>query len=141
MNEACSSMTIVAPPAFDVSLGLTNTHIFKVDFNYITKDEIVYGGSVGIRPFKMVTKIPDLLTVNGFLGYNLAGCIIFGFTGGFVRTTNYALIDDKNKTSRGSFKPTYGMSLKLITSYTPIPISLGGYASNTGIGITIGTIF
>ena len=47
-------MTIVMPPALDVSVGLSSANILKVDINYITKDNIVYGGSVGVRPGKTV---------------------------------------------------------------------------------------
>ena len=141
MNEACSSMTIITPPAFDVSMGMSNSHIFKVDFNYITKDEIVYGGSIGIKPYKTQTELPDIASINGFIGYNLVGCIIIGCTAGVSHTVNYNAVNDVIQSKKSSFKSNYGMSVKFISSFASIPITLGGYASNAGIGMTVGTIF
>ncbi|MDP4292534.1 MAG: hypothetical protein Q8908_15755 [Bacteroidota bacterium] len=140
MNEACASMTIVTPPAFDVSIGFSNTHQLKVDLNYITQDEIVYGGAIGFRPYKTETNMPEITSFNGFVGYNLTGCIIVGCTAGFNRTANnYAPIDQK-QSDRGSFKSNIGLSLKFISTFTHLPITFGGYANNAEIGITVGTI-
>ncbi len=142
MNEACAAMTIVTPPAFDVSMGLSSSNIVKLDVNYITKDEIVYGGAIGYKPFRKSTSIPEDATANVFLGYNLAGCAILGTTVGITHFTNLEYRDNNNdiKYKTGS-KFSIGMSLKFISMYTEIPITVGAYGSNAGIGITIGTIF
>ena len=141
MNEACASMTIVMPPAFDVSLGFSSTNLLKVDVNYITKDEIVYGGAVGIRPRKVINSDPPAdASINVFLGYNLAGCAIIGCTAGFTHLTKYGVTQDPQiKTT--SMQSSIGMSIKFISVYTKIPITFGAYGSNAGIGVTIGTIF
>ena len=141
MNEACSSMTIVTPPAFDVSLGLSNSHILKADFNYITKDEIVYGASMGFLSNKFNSNLPEVASFNGFLGYNFVGCIIIGCTAGFAHILNNNTANDVIKTNKYSYKSNIGMSVKFISSFTDFPITIGGYASNAGIGITVGTIF
>lgn len=142
MNEACRSLTIVSPPAFDVSVGMSNTRIVKVDVNYVTRDEIVYGGSVGARLYK--PKVPFVnqedATINGFLGYNVVGCIIVGVTAGISHYTNDYVMNDKPVYSSG-YKKFVGMSIKLISNFTPVPITFGCYGSQSGIGITIGTIF
>ena len=141
MNQACASMTIVMPPALDVSVGLNSANILKVDVNYITKDNIVYGGSVGIRPrTKVIGNIPADASINVFLGYNLAGCMIIGCTAGFTHLTKYIASRDTHiKTT--SIQNSIGMSIKFISTFTKIPITFGPYASNAGIGLTIGTIF
>ena len=142
MNESCKSMTIVTPPAFDVGIGYSNAHIFKVDVNYITKNEIVYGGSIGARFDK--PKIPVInqedITLDGFLGYNLVGCIIIGVTAGVSHYTNNRIQNDRPLKTSG-FNNDIGMSIKVITNYTSFPITFGCYGSKTRIGITIGTIF
>jgi hypothetical protein len=142
MNEPCKSMTILTPPAFEVGVGLSNAHIFKVDVNYITKNEIVYGGSFGARLSK--SKIPVInqedMTFNAFLGYNLIGCIIIGVTAGVTHYTNIHIQDDRPlKTSE--FNKDIGMSIKVITNYASFPITFGCYGSKARIGMTIGTIF
>jgi len=142
MNESCKSMTIVTPPAFDVGIGLSNAHIFKVDVNYITKNEIVYGGSIGARLDK--PKIPVInqedMSFNAFIGYNLVGCIIIGVTAGVSQYTNNHIQDDKPLKTIG-FKNDIGMSIKVVTNYTSFPITFGCYGSKARIGMTIGTIF
>ena len=142
MNEACKSMTIMTPPAFDVSFGLSNTHILRAEINYITKDEIVFGGSVGLRPDKI--RLSNLnqedASVNASLGYNLAGCIIIGITGGVVHYTKYSAIKDIQMKST-DIKTNIGMYLKVISTYTSFPITFGCYGNSAEIGITIGTIF
>jgi hypothetical protein len=142
MNEACKSLTIVKPPAFDIGIGLSNAHILKVDVNYITENEIVYGGAFGFRLNK--PKISDVdqgdATLNAFLGYNLVGCIIIGVTAGVSHYTNDYVQNDKPIKTSG-FKQNIGMSIKLISNYTSFPITFGCYGSKAGIGITIGTIF
>lgn len=142
MNKACTSMRIVTPPAFDVSLGLSNSNIVKLDINYITKDEIVYGGAIGIRAYKTSADIPEDAMANIFLGYNLAECAIIGATVGVTHFTNLQYRDNNNDIKfRTGTKFNIGMSLKFISTYTKIPITFGGYGSNAGIGVTIGTIF
>jgi hypothetical protein len=142
VNEVYASMTIVSPPAFDVSLGLSNSNIVKLDINYITKDGIVYGGAIGIRPYKISADIPEDAMASIFLGYNLAGCAIIGATVGVTHVTNFQYRDDNNCIkSRTGAKFSIGMSLKFISTYTKIPVTFGGYGSSAGIGITIGTIF
>ena len=142
MNEACESLTIVTPPAFDLSLGISNTNIFKFDVNYITQDEIVYGGSVGVKIRNSNLNMPEDGLANVFLGYNLAGCIIVGVSAGITHEKNRQYTDGsgliKHKTG---IKGNIGMAMKFITTYTKIPITIGGYGSNAGIGLTIGTIF
>jgi hypothetical protein len=142
MNEACESLTIVTPPAFDISLGISNTNIFKFDVNYITQDEIVYGCSVGIKIHSSKFDMPEDGLANVFLGYNLAGCIIIGVSAGITHEKNCQFTDDlgliKHKTG---IKGNIGMAMKFITTYTKIPITIGGYGSNAGLGMTIGTIF
>ena len=141
MNQACASMTIVMPPALDVSVGLSSANILKVDVNYITKDNIVYGGSIGVRPGKTVRgNIPSDASINVFLGYNLAGCMIIGCTAGFTHLTKYIASRD-TQIKATSIQSSFGMSFKFISTYTKIPITFGPYASNAGIGLTIGTIF
>jgi len=142
MNEACASLTIVMPPAFDVSIGISNANIVKVDVNYITKNEFVYGGSVGIRPRKVaIGNIPADASINGFFGYNLAGCIIIGCTAGFTHLTKYNVTQDAQIIKTTSIESSIGMSLKFISTYTKIPVTFGAYGSSAGIGLTIGTIF
>ena len=141
MNATCSSMTIVTPPAFDVSIGMSNTHIFKFDLNYITKDEIVYGASVGFKPFKTNTELPNIASINGFIGYNVVGCIIIGCTAGVSHALNYSSVNDVILDKKSSYKSNIGMSVKFISAIGMIPVTIGGYASNAGIGMTVGTIF
>jgi len=142
MNEACASLTIITPPAFDVSLGFSSSNIVKLDVNYITKDEIVYGGAIGYKPFKKSTSTPEDATANIFLGYNLAGCVILGPTLGITHFTNLQYRDNNYDIKyRTGTKFSIGMSLKFISTYTKIPITLGAFGSNAGIGMTIGTIF
>jgi len=142
MNEACASMTIITPPAYDLSLGYSSSNIVKLDINYITKDEIVYGGAIGFRPSKKSTSTPEDATANVFLGYNLAGCAILGPTLGITHFTNLQYRDNNNDIKyRTGTKFSIGMSLKFISTYTKIPITLGAFGSNAGIGMTIGTIF
>jgi hypothetical protein len=142
MNEACNSLTIVKPPAFDIGIGLSNAHIFKVDVNYITHNEIVYGGSFGVRLNK--PKIPGIdqgdATFNAFLGYNLIGCIIIGVTAGVTHYANDFVQNDKPIKTAG-YKQNIGMSIKLISNFTPFPITFGCFGSQAGIGMTVGTIF
>ena len=140
MNETCSSFTIVAPPAIDVSVGLSNSHIFKVDLNYITKDEIVYGASIGFRPYKTNTELPNVASINGFIGYNVVGCIIIGCTIGFNHELNYNSVNDVIISKKSIYKSNIGMQVKFISSVGNLPITIGGFASNAGIGMTIGTI-
>jgi len=142
MNEACQSLTIVTPPAFDLSVGLSNTNIAKFDINYITQDEIVFGGSVGFKIHNNKFDIPADGLANLFLGYNLAGCIIVGVSAGITHVTDYPFKDDLGYTKpKAGIKGNIGMAMKFITTYTKIPITIGGYGSNAGIGMTIGTIF
>ena len=142
MNEPCKFLTIVTPPAFDIGIGLSSDHIFKVDVNYITEKEIVYGVSIGARYDK--PKIPVInqedMTLDGFLGYNLVGCIIIGVTAGVSHYTNNHIQADKPFKTSG-FNNDIGMSIKVITNYTSFPITFGCYGSKARIGITIGTIF
>ena len=133
MNQACASMTIIMPPAFDVSIGLNSAKILKVDVNYITKDNIVYGGSVGIRPRKVVLgNLPADASINVFLGYNLEGSMIIGCTAGFTHLTKFIASRDTQIKST-AIKNSFGMSFKFISTYTTIPITFGPYASNAGI--------
>ena len=142
MNEACESLTILTPPAFDVSLGLSNTNIIKLDVNYITQDNIVYGCAVGIKSGKSKFKMAEDGIANAFLGYNLAGCIIVGVSAGITHFTNHQITDDKGLVNfKTGIKGNIGMAIKFITTYTRIPITIGAYGSNAGIGMTIGTIF
>ena len=141
MNQACSSFTIITPPAFDVSVGMSNSRILKVDLNYITQDEIVYGGAIGFKSLKAKTALPQIATFNGFLGYNLAGCVIIGCMAGFTRTVNDGVANDQVQTKKSSYKNSIGMSLKFVSTIANVPITVGGYTSNAGIGLTIGTIF
>jgi hypothetical protein len=141
MNATCASLTIVKPPAFDVSIGLSNTDIYKVDVNYITQNEIVYGGAIGVRLFKTKSEMLDITSINGFLGYNLLGCIIVGCTAGFSHTANIDIFEDKNHPNKWNYQSCFGMSVKFISTITDVPITVGGFASNAGIGITVGTIF
>src|ERR1035437_7677153 len=141
MNATCSSMTIVTPPAFDVSIGMSNTHLLKFDLNYITKDEIVYGASIGFRPLKTNTELPNVASINGFIGYNVVGCIIIGCTAGVSHALNYSSVNDVILDKKSSYKSNIGMSVKFISAIGMIPVTIGGYASNAGIGMTVGTIF
>jgi hypothetical protein len=142
MNNACQSLTIITPPAFDLSLGFSNTHILKAEVNYITKDEIVYGVSVGIRPdkSKILNKIQEDASINTFLGYNLAGCIIIGITAGISHYTTYCILEDTNLKS-SEIKTNLGINMKVISTYTSFPITFGCYGNKSEIGLTIGTIF
>jgi hypothetical protein len=148
MGDQCSSSGTVSTPAFDVSIGIglidanTMKNIMKVDFNYITKSNFVYGGSIGIRPHKIensLGKFNDGM-VNGFLGYNLCDCAIVGCSFGVTRTTEYFVFEDEIHSKKG-VKSFVGMSIKLISTYTSFPITFGAYGSSSGIGVTIGTIF
>jgi len=120
MNEACKSMTIITPPAFNVSFGISNTYILKAEINYIMKDEIVCGGSVGLRPDKI--RLSNLnqedASVNASLGYNMLGCIIIGITGGVVHYTKYNTINDIQMKS-SDIKTNIGMYLKVISTNHP----------------------
>jgi hypothetical protein len=134
MINSCQSLTIITPPAFEVSLGFSNTHILKAEIDYITKDEIVYGVSVGIRPdkFRLLNKMQEEASVNTFLGYNLAGCIIIGVTAGIARYI---------KSTSKEIKTNIGINMKVISTYTSFPITFGCYGNKAEIGLSIGTIF
>lgn len=142
MNAACKSMTIIKPPAFEVSLGLSNIHMIKADFNYITKNEIVYGGSFGIRPFKINPSIyeQDDASANAFLGYNLAGAIIIGVTAGVSHYTR-SYIHDEQLMKTSGLSNNIGMSIKVIANTGFFPITFGCYGSDVEIGVSIGAIF
>lgn len=110
--------------------------------NYITRDEIVYGGAIGIRPYKTSVNAPEDATANVFLGYNLAGCAIICTTMGITHVTNLAYLNNNNSIKyKTGTKFSIGMSLKFISTYTKVPITLGAYGSNADIGVTICTIF
>ncbi len=142
MNEACATMTIFTPPAYDFSIGFSNNNIMKFDVNHITQDEIVYGGSIGVRPRNIKKIGPEDGSANVFLGYNLAGCIIIGASAGITHVTDYAFEDEQGEAKfKTGYKGNIGMAIKFITTYTSRPITFGAYGSNAGIGMTIGTIF
>ena len=142
MNKACASMDIVPPPAIEISAGYIDIgKIVKLDVNYISKYEIVYGISGGIRPFKDIYHYPEDGSINGFIGYNLAGCAIIGATLGYTHYSYYYQNNiDLSIVKKSYFKPTMGMSIKLITMYAPFPITVGAYASTSGIGVTLGSV-
>ena len=141
MNEACESLTIFDPPAVGIDLGYNQLHILKLDVNYLTQDEIVYGISAGIKPYKDMYHSPEDGSINGFLGYNLIGCITLGVTFGYTHYTNYYQNNiDNSIIKSGYFKSNVGMSIKFITNYTSFPLTIGGYGSSAGLGVTIGTI-
>lgn len=147
MNESCASLTIIIPPALEVSIGLglfdpnLLKNILKVDVCYITKDEIVYGGSIGVIPnHPKDKKLFDNASVNLFIGYNLAGCIIIGPTLGLTNITTARIGRDGIIIKEG-IHANVGMSIKFISTYTSFPITFGAFGSSSGIGLSIGTIF
>jgi hypothetical protein len=142
MNNSCKSLTIITPPAVGLSVGYSNTNILNVEIDYITKDELVYGVSMGIRPnkFRLINKMQEDASVNTFLGYNLAGCIIIGVTAGIASYTTYRTLDDLKSTSK-ELKSNIGISMKVISTYTSFPITFGCYGNKAEIGISIGTFF
>ncbi|MDP4291050.1 MAG: hypothetical protein Q8908_08215 [Bacteroidota bacterium] len=148
MGGQCSNLSIVTVPAYDVSVGMglndvnTLKNIMKIECGYIDKNNIVYGGSIGFRPHPTGNDIGTFndASIAGFLGYNLAGCIIITGDIGLTRTTTFYPENNIVK-SRTNVKVSPGMAIKFITMYAPFPITFGGYASNAAIGMTIGTIF
>jgi hypothetical protein len=142
MNKACQSMTIIKPPAFEVSIGISNSHMIKADVNYITKNEIVYGGSFGLLPYHPNISMLNQqdATANAFLGYNLAGAIIIGVMGGVSHYTGY-FIQEEQQIKNSGFNCNIGMSIKIITNSSSFPLTFGCYGSKVEIGISVGTIF
>jgi hypothetical protein len=142
MNQACQSMTIIKPPAFEVSIGMSNSHMIKTDLNYITKNEVVYGVSFGILPYHPTISMlnQEDATASAFLGYNLAGSIIIGVIGGVSHYNRYFMQNEQQiKTS--SLNSNFGMSLKIITNTGSVPLTFGCYGSKVEIGVSVGTIF
>lgn len=142
MNEACRSMTIIKPPAFEVSLGMSSSHMIKTDLNYITKNEVVYGVSFGILPYHPNISMlnQEDAAANAFLGYNLAGSIIIGVIGGVSHYTRYFMQDEQQIKTSG-LDSNIGMSIKIITNTSSVPLTFGCYGSKLEIGVSVGTIF
>jgi len=71
----------------------------------------------------------------------VVGYIIIGCTAGVTLTLNYNSVNDVILDKKSSYKSSIGMSVKFISSVANIPLTIGGFTSNAGIGMTIGTIF
>lgn len=142
MNQACQLLTIIKPPAFEVSIGMGSSHMIKMDLNYITKNEVVYGGSFGILPYHPNISMlnQDDAAASAFLGYNLAGSIIIGVIGGVSHYTRYYMQNEQQIRTSG-LHSNFGMSIKIITNTSSVPLTFGCYGSNLEIGVTVGTIF
>ena len=148
MNASCASLDIVTPPALEISVGLglfdnnLMKNVLKVDVNYITECEIVYGFSMGVIPDKPAgSKLFDNANANIFVGYNVAGCVILGPTLGVTNITTARINNDAQPVIYRGLHANVGMSIKFILSYFPFPVTLGAYGSSgTGIGASLGSV-
>lgn len=137
MNTRCES-SINIPPYFEVSVGqgLFFPNIFKnitkIDINYITKDEIVYGLSFG----KIFNNKKDY-SINALLGYNVADCAIIGWTIGITDITTAKINNHSNLVIYQGWHWNTGFSTKFIDG----KVVFGVFGSSSGIGLTIGKIF
>jgi len=138
MNNGCENLTINIPPYIEMSVGqgifFPNTfkNITKIDINYITKDEIVYGLSFG----KVINKKSDY-SINAFLGYNILGCVITGVTYGYTNVTTIKVNKKAEPIIYQGWHSNFGMSAKFISGMT----TFGAFGSSSGIGVSIGKIF
>ena len=133
---------------------MSGINILKMDVDYITNFNLVYGASVGIKPWKQKIFLADIGPIgippqNGlatlFLGYKIVNHVIVGITGGFTHVSGYISAKDTLNVHRGIFPhtktefiPSIGASIKYVV-YTKMPIIIGAFISNAGLGFTIGT--
>jgi hypothetical protein len=140
MNEACSSLTIVTPPFVEVNIGQglfkqnTFDNVTKIGVTYVSAGEVVIGLSGGMILNK---KRPlDNMSVDLFLGYNVAGCIMLGPTFGLTNITTVKISNELEPVIYKGWHPNVGMMGKFIMGR----ISFGAFGSSSGVGMTLGIV-
>jgi len=142
LHAQCLNCSGIDLPAIDLSVGYNNYKLVKIEVNTIITGNVVFGLSGQFKTKEICERYPIKNSINAFIGYYFANCVIFGANLGMTESRKLYYDYFGKNPKMGNFSDiNIGLGIKLVASDIPLPVSIGGYYSNDGvIGLSVGTI-